>query len=383
MREQASKGVSPKHKDIKQTVKGEIIKTRKGLPRTNKPVKLPDNPTWLKQPNLITLMCFDYKVIQLRIMICLFERIQSLIEERINGKLYEQMLPFIEFQDNRKVLFPILYSELGVEPSQYREVKTLLKELSTIPVELDTKDPVTGADSWAVSGLLKAYIPKTKWSKQFTIEVEEDILKEFINVDKGFTRYIKEIAYSTNSKYTLRLYLLISSWKDKGGFSIKMDKFRKWLRLENKYSSYKDLYKRIIRPVYEELHEKANCWFEVAEVYLNSSDEEPYKLNFKVIKSALSITERELLETRIKMFREMATYHLRMQPAQIDKIIKLINFSNYQFAIDKIGALATYLNENWKTIKHPAEYCTKAFEEALTPVAGFIGDDVQNTPNNA
>ena len=31
----------------------EIIRTRKGNPRTNKPVKLPDNPTWIKQPNII------------------------------------------------------------------------------------------------------------------------------------------------------------------------------------------------------------------------------------------------------------------------------------------------------------------------------------------
>ena len=44
--------------------------------------------------------------------------------------------------------------------------------------------------------------------------------------------------------------MLISSWKEKGGFSIYVDRFRKFLKLEDKYPEFKDLYKRVIRPVY-------------------------------------------------------------------------------------------------------------------------------------
>lgn len=36
-----------------------------------------------------------------------------------------------------------------------------------------------------------------------------------LNVDKGFTQFIKEIAFNASSKYTIRLYMLISSWKIK------------------------------------------------------------------------------------------------------------------------------------------------------------------------
>lgn len=360
--------------DKKAYVNGEIVKQRRGLPRTNKPVILPETTTWLKQPNIITLMNFDYKVIQLRILICLLERIQNYIEDAINGKGFEQMLPFEEFHSEKKIAFAIQYSELAVDPSEYREVKKLLKELSVIPVELDTVDPITGADSWAVTGLLKAYIPKTKYTKQFTIELEQDILKAFVNVDKGFTRYIKEIAFSTNSKYTLRMYMLISSWKDKGGFSIKLDKFRKWLHLGSKYAKYKDLYKRIIRPVYEELHESANCWFEVAEVYQHPEDDEPYKLNFKVIRSAPSKAEQEKLNLQIKAFTNMAAVHLRMEDKQIKQVVKLITLSNCSYAMEKVCYLAEYLKQNWATIKHPSDYCTTALIEALKPVDGFIGD---------
>ena len=53
--------------------------------------------------------------------------------------------------------------------------------------------------------------------------------------------------------------MLISSWKEKGGFSIYVDRFRKFLKLEDKYPEFKDLYKRVIRPVYDDLFEQADC----------------------------------------------------------------------------------------------------------------------------
>ena len=35
-------------KEEKEEIDGEIVRIRKGHPRTNLPVKLPENPTWLK-----------------------------------------------------------------------------------------------------------------------------------------------------------------------------------------------------------------------------------------------------------------------------------------------------------------------------------------------
>ena len=76
--------------------------------------------------------------------------------------------------------------------------------------------------------------------------MDREVAKVFINVDRGFTRYIKEIALRAQSRYTIRMYMLISSWKEKGGFSIYVDRFRKFLKLEDKYPEFKDLYRRVI-----------------------------------------------------------------------------------------------------------------------------------------
>jgi hypothetical protein len=67
-------------KEEKEEIDGEIVRIRKGHPRTNLPVKLPENPTWLKQPNVVTLMAGDFKTVQIRILIAVIEKLQDVIE---------------------------------------------------------------------------------------------------------------------------------------------------------------------------------------------------------------------------------------------------------------------------------------------------------------
>ena len=329
-------------KEEKEEIDGEIVRIRKGHPRTNLPVKLPENPTWLKQPNVVTLMAGDFKTVQIRILIAVIEKLQDVIELSIQhldkygtSIPCEQLSLFQEYSDRIRV--DIAYRDLGVNPDQYKEVKSMVRKLISIPVELDVKDPITGEDSWSITGLFtKANIPKTPYSRGFSLEMDREVAKVFINVDRGFTRYIKEIALRAQSRYTIRMYMLISSWKEKGGFSIYVDRFRKFLKLEDKYPEFKDLYKRVIRPVYDDLFEQADCWFEMAEVYRNSGDTQPYKLNFKVIKSALSKKEEELLKGQKKMITNFCSLHFAMKDEHLQQFIPQITLSNYKAVVTKM-----------------------------------------------
>ncbi len=341
-----------------------LVKERKGLERTNKPVVLPENQTWLKQPTVITLISGDLKNIQTRILISIIEKLQESIEQRTKKIPMEQLKLFTNNNFENKILIDIPFEDFCISPDNYRQLKLALKQLSTIPVELDRKNPLTGEDSWSVRGLFTAYIPKNKYSKRVTIEMEKDIAETFVNVDKGFTKYMKELAYSTQSKYTIRMYMLISSWKDKGGFSINMSKFRKWLKIENKYKNYKDLYKRVIRPVYEELFEKYDCWFEVSEVY-DGQTKEPYKLNFKVIKSSLSLKEEEFLNTQVTLISNMLYNHFQLKEKQLKEIVKYITLSNVEKAKNKILYLHEYISKNRQNISNVPEFTKKSLIEEL------------------
>ena len=69
-------------KEEKEEIDGEIVRIRKGHPRTNLPVELPENPTWLKQPNVVTLMAGDFKTVQIRILIAVIEKLQYIYSMR-------------------------------------------------------------------------------------------------------------------------------------------------------------------------------------------------------------------------------------------------------------------------------------------------------------
>ncbi|ADY38212.1 initiator RepB protein (plasmid) [Phocaeicola salanitronis DSM 18170] len=370
-------------KQKKEILKGEIVRIRKGHPRTNKPVVLPDNPTWLKQPNLITLMAGDFKTVQIRILIAVIEKLQNAIEQSIlylnkygTAIPFEQLTLFQEEQASDSITIDIAYKDLGVSSDQYSEVKAMLRKLVSIPVEFDAKDPITGEECWQISGLFtKVNIPKTPYARSFSIKMDKLVATAFINVDKGFTRYIKEIAFNAQSRYTIRMYMLISSWKDQGGFSIYLDRFRKYLKLENKYKDFKDLYRRVIRPVYDDLFEKADCWFEVAEVYKLKSDLQPYKLNFKVIKSAPSKKEEEMLRIQLTNIRNVCMRHLHMSSEQVDRLVKNVNLSNYQKVMDKILFLHEYINKHWKEINDIPEYCLTSVLKEIEDNPGIIGKD--------
>ena len=182
--------------------------------------------------NVVTSMAGDFKTVQIRILIAVIEKLQDVIELSIQhldkygtSIPCEQLSLFQEYSDRIRV--DIAYRDLGVNPDQYKEVKSMVRKLISIPVELDVKDPITGEDSWSITGLFtKANIPKTPYSRGFSLEMDREVAKVFINVDRGFTRYIKEIALRAQSRYTIRMYMLISSWKEKGGFSIYVDRFR-------------------------------------------------------------------------------------------------------------------------------------------------------------
>jgi len=344
--------VDPSKKPRKKSVGKEVIKSHKTLPRTGK-IKLPKTITLLKQPNIITLMSYDFKLTNIRVLISVIEKVQDSIEENLRGVPVQQTSLFAD--DEKSINLDIQYSEIGVEPYQYGEVKASLKELVSRPVEIDTINPWTGEPSWKLSSLMKAYFPK-KYGRSFSVEIDKDIAQKMIEVGSGYTKFIKEVAMKTNSKYTVRIYMLICSWKDKGGFQIEYAKFRRWLMLEEKYPIYKKLQEKIIQPVYEELFEKADCWFEMSAVFESKTDKNPQKLVFKVIRASLSEKEKELLETQKKNIRDLCLRYLTMNEKQVNEIEKNVTITNYQSVIHKVTFLMEHIRKHYQEISSVSDY---------------------------
>ena len=82
----------------------------------------------------------------------------------------------------------------------------------------------------------KANIPRTPYSRGFSLEMDREVAKVFINVDRGFTRYIKEIALRAQSRYTIQKHDILCKK------SFLPPQNRKNDYLSNRY--FEDVYKR-------------------------------------------------------------------------------------------------------------------------------------------
>ena len=337
-----------------------ITKEWEPLPRTNAPVILPDTVTLIKQPTIVTMMRADFLLLQYKIFVSLMEKLQIAVNESISKKITPQQLSlFQEFKESNNIAVQIPIKNFGLPADRYGELKEALKKMVTLPVELDITDPITGEPAWLIKGLFEAIMPK-KYSRYVTLLIDKKIAASLVDVqNQGFTKYLKEVVMKAQNKYTIKIYLLISSWKSKGGFFMSMEEFREYLMIKNKYKDFKDLLKRVIRPAYEELHEKADCWFEMSADY-REGEKEPFRLHFKIITAAATIQEREVFASQKKSVEGMLFRHFAMQGKHIQPLLAKITTGNIQAAMAKLGELKDYILDNRNKIENVTEYAMQA-----------------------
>lgn len=87
------------------------------------------------------------------------------------------------------------------------------------------------------------------------------------------------------NKYTYKLYMIISSWKQKGGFKISVEELKTQLGIHpNEYQLYKEFKRRVLVPVQNDLEFRSDCWFNCAKAGFEQRNERKVTyLNFKIM----------------------------------------------------------------------------------------------------
>lgn len=84
------------------------------------------------------------------------------------------------------------------------------------------------------------------------------------NLSKNFTKYSLMEALNLKSKYSKRIYEIISSWKSKGKYKVHIDKFRKMMFLEDKMKTTTNLKNRVLVPAMDEINTvKTSLYLEI------------------------------------------------------------------------------------------------------------------------
>lgn len=204
-----------------------------------------------QQPQNLTLASHKLGIHQLRIM----------------SRVVEQMQPFMSMKidhtkDTQDVWIDLNVSELVVA-NNTKPLRQAFDGLMKKVVHL--LHYIEDEDKYMEIGtpLIKEY--KYKQGESVAkVQISGSLLPQLVDLARGYTRYSLQVAFTTSSPNTFKLYQYFAHFRDKKLIQCNLDMLRKWLKLEDKYTKPAHIKQWILDPAMQELKDKADVWFDIA-----------------------------------------------------------------------------------------------------------------------
>lgn len=327
---------------------------------------LPGTLTTVYQSNRITNGTFQgFGLLHTKIFIAIIKSLQEAIRAEMNGLNWEQMDLFEEVTKD-SILVKLNLKDITT-PNHYSEAVKATKQLMGLVIMLKKNDAPKGYISFRT--LLTGVDQPVKLNGKtvLIIHILKTVAKEIIFLDKNkngnsinFTKYFYENVMSYNSKYTMKLAMLISSWKNKGGFYISIEDLRKILDLkENEYKNFNSLKKRVLIPAQNELEKKGDCWFNLSQKnFENKIGKKIIGFNFKVI----SNISKDNIETKLNQLKNMLMSHAGFNNNDLYPLKEIFEQPHLldDFIVKTIFLINKKRDENGDIIVHKIPFITKS-----------------------
>lgn len=358
-----------------------VSKPKKGAKAQKAPVKrgisdelIPiEEETWLLQPIAVTMMRHDYSLIQVRILVSIVESLQSILHGILNNKRSPQLDLFKtkELDEDGRMPIKLPFKELGVDPNHYPQLRTSLKMLAAIPVEIPYKTS-EGRKYTKATNLCDVYIPEDRsYNKYAILKLDRSVAERLVSLDFGYHRLGKQIVFACKNRYTQRIYMFIESWVDKGRTVIKTLEFRKMLRLENNYKKFSDFCRRVLEPAKQELKELADkgfcdCYFDYEKKYDHGQrGGEPDELVFQIFraKNKMDAQLKQMNEMQRRQFQQMLIQYFDFTQPNAKSMAERITAELYPLAMQKLMDLRQRFNTTY--VKDKAAYTFKSLDQMI------------------
>lgn len=366
--------------------------SKKKISKQTLPVPLPSQEknelVWLVQPTAITFMRYNYTLIQSKIFVriigALQENIQEAIYNHYNRISTENTLfsssDFLDESDPSSILLKIPMNSFGVQRTQYKQLKEALKMLVTVPVEIPVRDKKQKV--WReFDNLCSVRLPESGHVRDVYIKIKKTTATMLLNMEFGFTKFLQYTILSATNAYTPRFCLYLSAFAEEGGCVVKMQSLRKYLRLENSYSEFKDFVKRVIVPAQKEMKElahngKADFYFEYDKQYEAGKRKagEPDTLVFKIIHTnSLSSKMEGGLDIKRRQVNDLLRgSYILMDEKMAHEISNLVTIENHLPVLEKISQLVEFFSKPNCPVTHKGKY-------VYTTIKNFVKDMSQTS----
>lgn len=258
-----------------------------------------DNLVILKNP--IANARFGLSVMQTKV---LFEAIAYF---KSNQQLRTMRLYIKEFLKN-----------VGSETNNYEYIAKEIDQMTEIPLRIQRTTKKGTLDYLKVQLFSSAdYKIDASGFGYVEIEISDKLKPYFLEIAQGeFFYYHILNTRVLKSKYSIKLYLFLKSWKRKGQVDISVPDLRALVEVEaNEYTEYRYFKKRIIESAKKELSEKCDITFEYQEIRAI-----PGNKKSEVVKIRFFILENKETWNKFREKRELETGKIepvkRLTPAK-------------------------------------------------------------------
>lgn len=282
-----------------------------------------------------------FKLAHLRIILIIVQYLQPALRHkityrRISAAVPESLLPPKSATTLggyvRTISVPV--SEFGLGKRNGGRLRRYLDELKSCQIsvvssrgKVEMKPLITGFDY-------------PQFARILDIHISDSVLMSLLTTEEGYFTFSRTMALSITNRYTLRIYWLICSWKQKGGFAITMDKFRRQFSLGNAYIRQDNLTSKIIQPAHEELKERFPVFFEYR-LYTTASKYIVFKV--KSVKSDAEI-QTDLFTARDTVFELLASVGASV--TLLSDIFVQLDHEDLLPFIHKLAEVITYIRTN-------------------------------------
>ena len=321
-----------------------------------------DEQSWILQPITVSMMRYDYDVVQSRALVAIMKEMQ----DAIKAVVYNQARPedqlqlfssndFIskfgkeEINPDNEIVLKIPLRKFGSDKRRYDTLKSALRQLATIPVEIPIRSlNEDGYDH--ISSLCEVYIPNQSYTKDVYIKIKRKVALRMIDNKMGTHKYLEQVMFETKNKYVQRIYPFISAWRNQKATCIRTVKqIRHWLCLENKYPRWDMFYSCVLKKAEDELYTMAqdgrsDIYFTIKRIYNDGNEVgEPDKLQFFIHKSeACKMCEgAESFRVQKKGIADFCNYAFGIKGVDLRSILEHITEEN----IDKLNSFLAQLDE--------------------------------------
>lgn len=316
---------------------------KKAHRKNNIEISLSDKTTIYQSNRVTHSRSSGLTLLQARIFVCLIKELQEAIIASMNGKNWQQLDLFQS--ENAGMIRVAIPLKLIAKPRQYAEVYQSAIQLAKASILLPS---TISKEYFSVATLFpKVDLPKrVNGASLMYVELYKATANLLIEIDKTgngkpgyFTKYLFEVAMRARNKYTYKIYMIISSWRTKGIFTISIEDLKRQLGIgTSEYQQYKEFKKRVLIPVKKELENKSDTWFAFAEC---RQGRKVVALQFRIITPPSEQVSKE----RVDHIKYLLTTHLGFTPTHIKAIepfhILMSDQFIYQGTLQKIQDLNT------------------------------------------